>query len=211
MMSTQENLPPQQRILLATIQCIERHGLSGTTVRRITELAGVNVAAINYYFGSKDRLLEAALAATLEEGFPKALTELKELLAEAGAGGVREAVEAFLRDYLTHALDYPRISVAHLGNALLRQDYASQAPVAIRAFADGFLDVLSPHLPQPTAVDRRRAVVHVWATIIQLALLPDLFGVPRDELRGEGMARMLTATLLGPEPSTPPAKAFPWP
>ena len=66
---------PQARIILATIECLERFGVTGTTVRRITEAAGVNVAAINYYFGDKEALLEAALAQSLDQALPKALAE----------------------------------------------------------------------------------------------------------------------------------------
>src|SRR6187549_1267760 len=34
-------------------------GFNGTSVRDIAEKAGVNLAMISYYFGSKDKLLEA--------------------------------------------------------------------------------------------------------------------------------------------------------
>ena len=75
-----EQQPPPQRLVMAAIRCVERHGLDAATTRRITEDAGANVAAINYYFGSKDRLIEVALAHTLYEGFGKALGELGELM-----------------------------------------------------------------------------------------------------------------------------------
>jgi AcrR family transcriptional regulator len=197
MTELREELPPPQRLVMATIRCIERHGLEAATVRRITEDAGVNVAAINYYFGSKDRLIEAALAHTIYEGFGKALGELGELMLSPGAGGAREAVELFFRGYLDHALDYPRVGFAHLHGAFRDQDYTTQGPKQVREFVVGFTALVGPHMPQPDEADRHRAVIHVWASVIQLALLPGLFGVPREELNGPAMAALLTRTLFG--------------
>jgi len=59
-------LPPEKRILEATIACIEQDGIDNLTTRKIAEQAGVNIAAINYYFRSKERLVEEAKQMTLE-------------------------------------------------------------------------------------------------------------------------------------------------
>lgn len=49
----------QVSILLVTEQLIAEKGYSATSVRDIAQAAGVNVAMISYYFGSKEKLLEA--------------------------------------------------------------------------------------------------------------------------------------------------------
>ena len=49
----------EEKIITATVECIEKYGIKGTTIRQIAETAGVNIAAINYYFRSKDQLFEA--------------------------------------------------------------------------------------------------------------------------------------------------------
>lgn len=49
----------QVNILVATEELISIKGYSATSVRDIAQLAGVNVAMISYYFGSKEKLLEA--------------------------------------------------------------------------------------------------------------------------------------------------------
>ncbi|MFN0129090.1 MAG: CerR family C-terminal domain-containing protein [Verrucomicrobiales bacterium] len=51
------------RILEAAGGVFAEHGYEGATVRMITERAGVNVAAINYYFGEKARLYEQVVSA----------------------------------------------------------------------------------------------------------------------------------------------------
>jgi len=43
-------------------------GLEGATVRAICERAGVNVAAVNYHFGDKERLYEAVVMMAHQEG-----------------------------------------------------------------------------------------------------------------------------------------------
>jgi AcrR family transcriptional regulator len=47
---------PRERILLAAGQEFAAHGFEAATVRDICAAAGVNVAAVNYYFGDKRRL-----------------------------------------------------------------------------------------------------------------------------------------------------------
>ncbi len=47
---------PRDRILLAAGQAFAEHGYEAATVRDICLEAGVNVAAVNYYFGDKRRL-----------------------------------------------------------------------------------------------------------------------------------------------------------
>ena len=49
----------QVQILEATEELFAEHGYDGTSVRDIAHHAGVNVAMISYYFGSKEKLMEA--------------------------------------------------------------------------------------------------------------------------------------------------------
>jgi TetR/AcrR family transcriptional regulator, regulator of cefoperazone and chloramphenicol sensitivity len=55
----------EQKIIDATIRCIEAYGISGANNRRIAEAAGVNIAAINYYFRSKELLIQRVMEITL--------------------------------------------------------------------------------------------------------------------------------------------------
>ena len=43
-------------IILAAGELFAEHGLEGTSIRPIAQKAGVNIAAINYHFGSKENL-----------------------------------------------------------------------------------------------------------------------------------------------------------
>ncbi|MES2629210.1 MAG: TetR family transcriptional regulator [Bacteroidota bacterium] len=49
----------QQQIISAAERLFASKGFDGTSVREIAQEAGVNLAMISYYFGSKEKLLEA--------------------------------------------------------------------------------------------------------------------------------------------------------
>jgi TetR/AcrR family transcriptional regulator, transcriptional repressor of bet genes len=51
----------RQQLIEATIDSIARFGLTGTTMGKVTELAGVSLGLANFHFESKDRLFEAML------------------------------------------------------------------------------------------------------------------------------------------------------
>jgi AcrR family transcriptional regulator len=57
---------PPGCILAATRELFAEAGFTGVTVRAIARHAGVNLAMISYYFGSKDRLLDAVLTQELQ-------------------------------------------------------------------------------------------------------------------------------------------------
>jgi AcrR family transcriptional regulator len=55
------------QLIDATIDCIARFGISGTTMARVTETAGVSIGLANFHFESKDRLFEAMLKHLADE------------------------------------------------------------------------------------------------------------------------------------------------
>lgn len=52
----------KERLIEAAGQLFAEKGLKETTVRDICELAGANVAAVNYYFGDKEKLHEEVIS-----------------------------------------------------------------------------------------------------------------------------------------------------
>jgi TetR/AcrR family transcriptional regulator, transcriptional repressor of bet genes len=51
----------------ATITSIAKYGLSGTTLARVTEIAGTSIGLANFHFESKERLFEAVLTHLADE------------------------------------------------------------------------------------------------------------------------------------------------
>ncbi len=56
----------KERILDTAESLFMEHGFEATTLRAITTAAGVNLAAVNYHFGSKEELFEAVLTRRLD-------------------------------------------------------------------------------------------------------------------------------------------------
>lgn len=51
----------QRQLIDATINSIARHGIGGTTMTTVTELAGLSLGIVNFHFQSKQKLLEETL------------------------------------------------------------------------------------------------------------------------------------------------------
>lgn len=54
--SKNESQTARTRLLVAAEQLFAAHGLAATSIRDLARTAGVNVAAVNYYFGNKENL-----------------------------------------------------------------------------------------------------------------------------------------------------------
>jgi AcrR family transcriptional regulator len=88
----------KNRILDAAERLFADHGFPATSMRDITNEAGVNLAAVNYHFGSKEALLIAVLERTTAPVNRSRLERLDELEA-AGDGAV--PTEQIVRALLT--------------------------------------------------------------------------------------------------------------
>lgn len=67
------------RILDAAEKLFAERGFSETSLRLITSKAEVNLASVNYHFGSKKELIRAVLARYLDVFMPLATSELSQL------------------------------------------------------------------------------------------------------------------------------------
>jgi AcrR family transcriptional regulator len=83
------------QILDAAERLFAEHGFRGTSVRAITDLAGANLAAVGYHFGSKAELLAAVIRRMIEPIIAAQHAGLDRLLARTPDPPVTELVEAF--------------------------------------------------------------------------------------------------------------------
>ncbi|WP_367126329.1 TetR/AcrR family transcriptional regulator [Streptomyces phytohabitans] len=83
------------QILDAAEQLFAEHGYRGTSIRAITGLAGANVAAVGYHFGSKAELMAAVARRVSEPVIAAQRAGLDRLLARTPEPPVDALVEAF--------------------------------------------------------------------------------------------------------------------
>jgi AcrR family transcriptional regulator len=65
-MATRPSKITRMRIIKAAARIFAEHGYEGASIRSIVANADVNQAAINYHFGSKERLYRAVLSGALQ-------------------------------------------------------------------------------------------------------------------------------------------------
>ena len=97
--------PPHEtrtRILDAAEELFMLHGFEGTSMRLLTSKAGVNLAAVNYHFGSKDALIEALFRRRLDPMNAARSAELARL--EEEANGRPLAADAIIRAFVGQSL-----------------------------------------------------------------------------------------------------------
>ena len=90
------------RILDAAEELFMRHGFEGTSMRHLTSSAGVNLAAVNYHFGSKDALIEAVFRRRVDPMNTERIAALDKL--ERESEGKPPAPEAIIRAFIGTSL-----------------------------------------------------------------------------------------------------------
>jgi AcrR family transcriptional regulator len=90
------------RILDVAEELFMLHGFEGTSMRLLTSRAAVNLAAVNYHFGSKDALIEALFRRKLDPMNTARIEELERL--ESEAKGRALAADAIIRAFIGPSL-----------------------------------------------------------------------------------------------------------
>ncbi len=153
-----ETVDTKSRILDAAEELFMEHGFEATSLRLITTAAGVNLAAVNYHFGSKEELFQAVLTRRLD---PMNQERMRLLSAyETGAGNHPLTCEKIIsamfipalklaRDHRTGGKNFLRL----LGRAyadpapFIREFLSSQYAEMIARFRAAFARAL-PHIPR---------------------------------------------------------------
>ena len=123
----------KDRILSAAEELFAVHGFAGTSLRQVTSVADVNIAAVNYHFGSKDNLVNEVFRRRMDEMSSARLSQLQVASSEH-PGDLRAVLAAFVEPALALA------GQQHGGGAFVR--------VIARAYAeknDNLRKFLSDH------------------------------------------------------------------
>ena len=120
-MATTSQFSTKDRILGAAEELFAQHGFAGTSLRQVTTRADVNIAAVNYHFGSKENLVNEVFRRRMDEMSARRLAQLKAAL-QQHPGELEPVLAAFVEPALAMAQD------RHGGGAFIR--------VIARAYAE---------------------------------------------------------------------------
>jgi AcrR family transcriptional regulator len=128
----------KERILSAAETLFARHGFAGASLRQVTAAANVNLAAVNYHFGSKDNLIEEVFRRRLDELNARRLDALAMALA-SGMPKLEDILGAFIRPALALSLDD---SGGHAFMRVLARAYAEHDDRLRKFLSDNYGHVL---------------------------------------------------------------------
>jgi AcrR family transcriptional regulator len=151
----QMQVDTRERVLDAAENLFAREGLSRPSVRQITSEAGVNVAAVNYHFGSREGLVEAVFERHATAVNAERIEKLNAILSMAG--NKRPSLTAILEAYLEVRLRHRKerdggsSGLKQLFGHLLAEPPEIVEPLMQKHFqptTDRFLTALAKALPE---------------------------------------------------------------
>jgi AcrR family transcriptional regulator len=202
------------RILDAAEQLFMEHGFEATSLRQLTSAAGVNLAAVNYHFGTKEELFQAVLTRRLDPMNQERIELLDKV--EREANGKAATCEKILAAMMIPALRLARDERRGGKNflRLLGRAYADPAPFIrhflsaqyagmIARYKEAFARAL-PHLPRQELTFRLHFVMgalsYTLAGTDALKLVAQMVNTEKDndELLLQRLAPFLAAGLKAP-------------
>lgn len=116
-----QHFSTKDRILHAAEELFAQQGFASTSLRQVTSRADVNIAAVNYHFGSKDNLINEVFRRRMDDMSRQRLDALQHATA-THPGELEPVLAAFVEPALAMAQD------RHGGGAFIR--------VIARAYAE---------------------------------------------------------------------------
>lgn len=132
----------EQKIIMTTIQLLGTKGIHKLTIRRVAERSGVNVAAINYYFRSKQNLINEALQHYAQ------LTQRVFTVLQDESLPPYERLHTFLVRFSMHLITYPGFMKSILTQTMNDEAIAPQAKESMQRGRMGLLKLLESALSQ---------------------------------------------------------------
>ena len=182
-----ENDTTQMRLVKATQVLIATVGYDATSTRMITQLAGVNLSAINFHFGSKENLVKEAVtyaAKTYENWYKKNSDKATEFLSKKPVD--KDQCWAMLEDYLrfkiTDSLNYGiswmNVGIVEHENGLPESSRGIMAESIVKnneLIIAQFIMELSDHKDDFQAVLIARSIMASTMTFLEKPLLNEAF------------------------------------
>ena len=123
----------KREIILKTTELMSLNKGSGMTTRKIAKNAGINPAMVNYYFGSKDGLIKAAIASMIDgrpahenDNSRKAmfdyLVDMCETAMKYSVFGIRKDATSFSNDVVNASSALLKMKLLRDGDIVSQED-----------------------------------------------------------------------------------------
>lgn len=160
----------EEKIINATISCIEKYGINKTTIRQIAQEAGMNSAAISYYFRSKDILMEHVMKTALHNAF-----EFESFKASEGLP-VKDRLIIIMEGMLAGALQFPNISRAFFNELLQNDNYDTPMVSGFNEFITELEREIKEDCPDMSRIDIGMLLMQLTSsTFLFLGLFPGFY------------------------------------
>lgn len=148
----------RERILVAAELLFARQGVDKTSIREITNDAGVNVALVNYYFRSKEALAEEIFMRLAQRVTVLRLAELSKVMDTSRQNNtplrLEDLVDCFIRPYFEPGVHGPLLARFILQHRLDPSEMTHRVfEQHLNPFALEFVDALCETDKQLTRVD----------------------------------------------------------
>ncbi len=155
----------KEQILQATITCIEKWGIAGVTARRVAQIAGVNIAAINYYFGTKENLLNETFKTTSEH-----LSLDTGMLLSAKSLSSFSLIKIFLTFISIGIHKYPRLVHTFINNPDVAPEYLQSLQDNFHVFVRSAAECMVHENPSIVPIDAERSIVQMIYGVLGTSL-----------------------------------------
>ena len=197
----------RETILDTAESLFAQQGHEATSMRQITGAAGVNLASVNYHFGSKESLVQAVLKRRLEVLNRERVRLLDELEAQSGGKPLKpsQIVDAFFGTLLRLAADPAQAGSTFL--PLLERTMTDPTDFIRALFAEEYADVLAryrnalfaalPDVPRAEIIWRFQFMLGATSyAIMGTDLLRSVTGLAGDEAEQPNDRELLLPRLM---------------
>jgi len=162
----------RHKIIDATIKCIGTHGIHAVTNRLIAKIAHVNIAAINYHFGSQEKLINEAIKYSLDTY----LTEIFNVsLDKEESTDSQLILKRLLSESLSDAISSPQMLKSFLYDSLLHGEYNGVFIEKLNDFLKRIYDHTDISVSAKSTEKIKLSIVQMVSSILFIGLLPKFF------------------------------------
>jgi TetR/AcrR family transcriptional regulator, regulator of cefoperazone and chloramphenicol sensitivity len=189
------NQDPKERIIQVTLDIIGNQGTDKVTIREIANRVGVNVAAVNYYFGSKGNLIHQSMqyfADTMHGAFR--YFQQEELALE-------EKLYLFLSSFAENSVTYPGVVKSMVNQMMGEGEVRSEVAVAMGKGTASMRQVIGQLIQSEDEQKNSFIALQLMSSVIYPILmssqLPRMYGFDyRDKEAREQYIRSCMANVL---------------